>query len=61
MTSNGRIIGAYGVFPTSKNDAKIIKSCFKLDKSLENLLRSGDVILVDRGFRDSIDFLQKTN
>ncbi|CAF0918056.1 unnamed protein product [Brachionus calyciflorus] len=32
--------------------------CFSQDKDLENLLRKGDVILVDRGFRDSIEYFE---
>ncbi|CAF0869461.1 unnamed protein product [Brachionus calyciflorus] len=53
-----RILKEIGAFPASKNDAKIIKMCFSQDKDLENLLRKGDVILLDRGFRDSIQYLE---
>ncbi|CAF1125504.1 unnamed protein product, partial [Brachionus calyciflorus] len=58
VAANGRILNAFGAFPASKNDAKIIKMCFSQDKDLENLLRKGDGILVDRGFRDSFEYLE---
>lgn len=40
------------------NDAKILKHMFAHDKEeIVNLVKDGDVFVVDKGFRDSVDFL----
>lgn len=54
---DGSIIDCFGPYPATINDADIIK---QIDHTaFENILQAGDVILVDRGFRDSVRFLKK--
>ncbi|CAF0780028.1 unnamed protein product [Brachionus calyciflorus] len=60
-TTNGLIINAYWPFPATLNDAKIIQECYRIDSNLDLTLRGGDIILVDRGFRDATEFLEKNN
>lgn len=53
---DGSIIDCFGPFPATMNDANIIKKIFE-KISFQNILNSGDTILVDRGFRDAVQFL----
>ena len=52
-TPNGKIVDIYGLFPAKQNDATIIKTVLKSNKELRRLLKPGDHIIVDRGFRDA--------
>lgn len=54
---DGSIIGTFGPFPATKNDAEILKVIFE-KTSIEKIFRAGDVVLVDRGFRDCVNFLK---
>lgn len=54
---DGSIIDVFGPFPATKNDAEILRSVFE-QTSFEHILNAGDVILLDRGFRDCVKFLE---
>ncbi len=43
-----------------KNDAKILSEILANDSDLTNLIRPGDLFLLDRGFRDCVDELKQT-
>jgi hypothetical protein len=51
-TADGLIVDVYGLFEGTKNDATILKQIFYSEKYLVSLIKSGDIFLVDRGFRD---------
>lgn len=55
---DGTIIDVFGPFPATHNDAKILKNICE-QTSFSNILNAGDVMLVDRGFRDCVQFLKK--
>lgn len=51
VTANGTILYAMGPYPANDNDAKILKDVD--DKSrVFSMLRRGDILMLDRGFRD---------
>lgn len=54
---DGTIIDVFGPFAATINDANIIKTVFE-QTSIEHMFIAGDVVLVDRGFRDCVKFLQ---
>lgn len=59
VSPDGFIIGAVGPFSARKNDASILTEILnRPDNLLFKNLRRGDVIVLDRGFRDSIRTLQ---
>lgn len=57
---DGTIIDIFGPFPANKNDAEIISIVFNTFP-IENIFRPGDVVLLDRGFRDAVKFLKDKN
>lgn len=57
---DGHIIDVFGPFAANKNDAEILKMVFK-NTAIERIFRAGDIILLDRGFRDCVDFLKRKN
>lgn len=57
---DGAIIDVFGPFPATFNDSKILNEIFERN-SFRHILHAGDIILVDRGFRDSIKILEKQN
>ena len=57
-TPDGRIVGAYGPFKATMNDAKILELLLKHDRELRDFLFSATIIL-DRGFRDCVRTLQQ--
>lgn len=52
VTTNGYIAAAYGPFEARMNDASILKEILNAPDSIFRKLRPGDVVVVDRGFRD---------
>lgn len=54
---DGSIIDVFGPFKATTNDSDILKNIFERT-SIENIFNAGDVVLVDRGFRDSETFLK---
>ncbi|RVE45123.1 hypothetical protein evm_010232 [Chilo suppressalis] len=45
--------------PATKSDADIVKEEFHETKPMRQYFREGDVMILDRGFRDSIPFLER--
>lgn len=58
ITTNGLIVGAYGPYEAKKNDATILKEIMAQPGNVFQYLREGDVIVVDRGFRDCVQDLK---
>lgn len=50
-TTNGMIVFALGPYAATCNDAKVMKSIIEKSNAFDSLV-AGDVILLDRGFRD---------
>ena len=59
-TSNGKIVDVFGLHEATKNDASIMNDVLLCDKNLRKVLHPGDIILLDRGFRDCLDNLKNT-
>lgn len=58
-TPDGYIAFVLGPYDAKHNDATILKDCFsRYDLSA---IEDGDVVLVDRGFRDAMQFLRDKN
>lgn len=57
---DGYLVDIYGLYPATWNDAKIIQDIITNDKALTALLKEGDYLILDRGFKDAEDWL-KTN
>lgn len=58
VTTDGLIVGAYGPFSARKNDASILIEISNEMGNFFDLLRPGDVVVLDRGFRDCVKILQ---
>lgn len=58
VTTNGLIAAAYGPFEAHKNDATIMEEIMNERGTIFEQLRRGDVVVVDRGFRDIISALK---
>lgn len=56
-TTNGLYVDIFGPYKANQNDAVIIQDVFERYGPFE-LIQSGDVFLLDRGFRDSSNFLK---
>lgn len=54
---NGKIAGIWGPYSGKKNDATILNDLLK--KPIWNSFKPGDVFIVDRGFRDSVEEIEK--
>lgn len=57
---DGTILDVFGPYPANKNDAEILRLIFE-KTGIQNIFRPGDVFLVDRGFRDVVQFLKNKN
>lgn len=55
VSSDGAIIFALGPYSSHDNDAKILQMIAESTTALDNL-RKGDVLILDRGFRDCVKF-----
>ena len=54
ICSDGYIIDGFGPYEATKNDATIMTEILEKEKDqFERLFRHGDVVIVDRGFRDA--------
>lgn len=58
-TTNGYIVDIAGPYNGTMNDACIMKSILEEPNGLKTLLQPGDICIVDRGFRDVVDFLKE--
>lgn len=57
VTVDGFIIDTFGPFGATQNDAKIIKILFEKSQ-FKSIFNAGDIVLVDRGFRDCLKTLR---
>jgi 3-deoxy-D-arabino-heptulosonate 7-phosphate (DAHP) synthase len=60
VSTTGHIISSLGPYFSDgkNNDANILIHDLKTNaEDLSNWLREGDIVVVDRGFRDSVEFL----
>lgn len=58
VSTDGLILGAYGPFSARKNDASILEEIMREQNNIFELLLPGDVVVLDRGFRDCVRLLQ---
>lgn len=56
VTTDGTIIFVLGPYQATSNDAQVMRSIVESSNALDNLI-AGDVLLLDRGFRDCVDIL----
>lgn len=61
VSSDGLIVATYGPYSARQNDATILQQIINKRDSIFNDLKDGDVIVVDRGFRDSVRDLKLRN
>ena len=62
VAPDGFILSIFGPYfsDTRNNDASILQHAFENDAdSLREWLHNGDIVLVDRGYRDAIPFLER--
>ena len=61
VSTTGFVIDCLGPYLANgaNNDAQITKSIMKKEDDCKRFFQNGDVFIVDRGFRDSLDFLKK--
>lgn len=57
VTCNGTIVYAFGPYPASQNDATILKSIFE-ETDASDHFQNQDVLLLDRGFRNCVQFVE---
>ena len=50
-----------GPYPANQNDADIMKTIIEDPNGLCNFLRSNDVFVLDRGFRNVVKYLEEKN
>lgn len=58
-TTNGYVIDMLGPYTANINDAEIMKTVMDDANGLSSLLKKGDIIVVDRGFRDVVAPLEE--
>lgn len=58
VASDGCIVFLMGPYPARDNDAKILRAIFDTSTAFDNL-REGDVLMLDRGFRDCVKFIEE--
>lgn len=56
-SSDGWVLFVLGPYDATHNDATILEDCFSRYSNVMNTIQKEDIILVDRGFRDVVDFL----
>ena len=59
MYNNDYIIDAFGSCPAVDNDAKILTTILNCSTDFPNLIMRNDLIVLDRGFRDCVQILNK--
>lgn len=59
VTTNGLFAGVYGPYDARKNDADILAEIMEQQGNIFQNLREGDVMVLDRGFRDCVRKLQE--
>lgn len=61
VTTDGHIIDVFGPYAATVSDAEIIKQLFHDTSNIGQYFRDNNVFILDRGFRDAIDFLSSLN
>ncbi|XP_066248319.1 uncharacterized protein [Euwallacea similis] len=57
-TTSGFIVDMLGPFGTNENDARILRTILEVENTgLSDLLEARDIFVLDRGFRDIIEYL----
>jgi hypothetical protein len=59
--TDGTIVDVYGPYRATVNDATIIEDVFKNDSYLRELVKSVDILIADRGFRDCPEQLKSNS
>ena len=59
VTSDGHIVDVFGPYAATYNDAKIIENIFEKKDDFKKLIHPGDLLILDRGFRDIVKQLEK--
>ncbi|GBP34176.1 hypothetical protein EVAR_30728_1 [Eumeta japonica] len=59
VASDGYILDCFGPYKATTSDAEIMKSLFSEGSPLTFYLEQNDVLILDRGFRDSISLLEE--
>ncbi|EFN80337.1 hypothetical protein EAI_07057 [Harpegnathos saltator] len=59
VTPDGFIAGVFGSYPDNMNDAIIMANLLKQD--VWDNFQNGDIIIIDRGFRDAMDDITKAD
>lgn len=57
VTTNGYIVHALGPYKAGQNDARILQEIDQTTNVFTSL-RDGDILLLDRGFRDCVDYFK---
>ena len=57
--ADGTIVDVYGPYGAPVNDAAIIEDVFKNDRYLRELVKSGVILIADRGLRDCLKTVKK--
>lgn len=58
-TTDGWIVDMPGPYLANKNDADILKSILQSQHPMKNFLQKGDILILDRGFRDVVSYLEE--
>ena len=58
--SDGYVIDVLGPYYANTNDAKILEELLNENQDFQNLLSTGDVFVLDRGFRDVVSKLEES-
>ena len=57
--TDGYIVDIYGLYEATLNDAAILLNILEKDIELGKLIKQNYFLIVDRGFRDCVDVLEK--
>ncbi|RWS24776.1 hypothetical protein B4U80_00650 [Leptotrombidium deliense] len=61
-TTTGYVIDMFGrPYDGKSSDAKILMELFQQNTAFRNLFNPGDIMVLDRGFRDATTFLESMN
>lgn len=61
VATDGFICASYGPYEAGKNDATILAEILNQPNNILEIFRPGDVMVVDRGFRDCVQELRNLN
>ena len=58
-TTTGHIIHVWEPFSANSSDGSILPHLLNFDESLSNIIESGDIFILDRGFRNCVSALKE--